>query len=827
MLRPSRKAVRCLLLGVVVVAGVCVSGTQLRSASPQEQAKAASESAATQRAVVNKYCVTCHNERLRTAGLTLDKADLADIGSDAATWEKVLAKLRTAAMPPAGMPRPDPAAYASLTNYVETALDHAAESKLQPGRVSVHRLNRAEYINAIRDLLGVDVNVEALLPADDSGYGFDNIADVLSVSPMLLQRYLSAARKVSRLAVGDPGIPTDVQTYDVPPLLMQDHRMSEDMPFGSRGGIAVQNNFPLDGEYVMKIRLQRSGAFHDQDILGISEPRQLEVRLDGERLKMFTIGGKYPPSPPGMRKTGDEAIYYRTADSSLELRFTAKAGSRLVAVDFPDETVESEGGLQSRAAAFRFLNKRAEDVSPYVAKVTIEGPYNAKGATDTPSRRKIFVCHPAGSADELACAKKILSGLARRAYRRPVTDGDVQALLGLYQKARQDGDFEAGITRALQGMLVYPEFLFRIENDPPNLAAGTPYKISDLELASRLSFFLWSSIPDDTLLDAAARGQLKDPAVLEQQVRRMLADSRSKALVRNFAGQWLYLRNMRTVGPDPMAFPEFDENLREGFARETELFIEDNLREDRSVINLLNANYTFVNERLARFYGISNIYGSSFRRVTLSNDERKGLLGQGAILTVTSYANRTSPTIRGKWLLENFLGTPPPPPPPNVPSLKEQNAQSGAILTMRQRMEAHRANPACAVCHTRMDPLGFALENFDAIGQWRTTEGNTPINTSGVLPDGTKFNGPVELRKILLSHPEQFANTVTEKMLTYALGRGVEYYDLPSVRKVMRAAAPDYKWSSLIIGIVKSVPFQMSTVKTAVSQTLAMGGSKQ
>ncbi len=840
MRRPSREAVRCLVLGGVVVAYVCVSGTQLRSASPQDESRSKAQSqssnpsasnssasgASTQRAVLNQYCVTCHSERLRTAGLTLDKADIADVGSDAALWEKVLSKLRTAAMPPAGVPRPDPSVYASLTSYVETALDRAAESKLQPGRVSVHRLNRAEYTNAIRDLLGLDVNVESLLPVDDSGYGFDNIADVLSVSPMLLQRYLSAARKVSRLAVGDPSIRPDVQTYDVPPLLMQDHRMSEDLPFGSRGGLAIQHNFPLDGEYVMKIRLQRTGKFHDQDILGLSEPHQLEVRLDGERLKLFTVGGVYPPSAPGVRKTGDEATYYNTADSGLEIRFPAKAGSRLVGVDFLEETAEPEGGLQSRAAAFRYLNKRAEEVLPYVARVTVEGPYNAKGASDTASRRKIFICHPAESGDELSCAKKILSGLARRAYRRPVTDADVQALLGLYRKARQEGDFEAGITRALQGMLVYPEFLFRIESDPANLAAGTPYKISDLELASRLSFFLWSSIPDEPLLDVAARGQLKDPAMLEQQARRMLADSRSKALVRNFAGQWLYLRNMRTVGPDPETFPEFDENLREGFARETELFIEDNLREDRGVVNLVNADYTFINERLARFYGIPNIYGNNFRRVTLNNDERKGLLGQGSILTVTSYANRTSPTIRGKWLLENFLGTPPPPPPPNVPSLKEQSAQSGKILTMRQRMEAHRANPACAVCHTRMDPLGFALENFDAIGQWRTAEGNTPIDASGVLPDGTKFNGPVELRKILLSHPEQFATTVTQKMLTYALGRGVEYYDLPSVRKITRAAAPDYKWSSLIVGIVQSVPFQMSTVKTAVSQNLATGGSK-
>jgi hypothetical protein len=417
--------------------------------------------------------------------------------------------------------------------------------------------------------------------------------------------------------------------------------------------------------------------------------------------------------------------------------------------------------------------------------------------------------------------------LARRAYRRPVTDADVQALLGLYKKGRDKGDFEAGIMRALQGMLVYPEFLFRIERDPPNLAAGSPYKVSDLEMASRQSFFLWSSIPDEALLDLATRGQLKDPAVLEQQVRRMLADSRSKALVRNFAGQWLYLRNMRTVGRDAVTFPEFDDNLRDGFARETTLFIDDNLRADHNVLDLLNADYTFLNERLARFYGIPDIYGSSFRRVSLGgNDERRGLLGQGSILTVTSYANRTSPTIRGKWLLENFLGTPPPPPPPNVPSLKEQSPEAGKVLTMRQRMEEHRANPACAVCHNRMDSLGFALEHFDGIGQWRTAEGNTPIDASGVLPDGTKFKGPVELRKILLSHPEQFATTVTEKLLTYALGRGVEYYDLPSVRKIIHGAAPDYKWSSLILGIVRSVPFQMSPVRTAETQTQAMVGSK-
>ena len=693
--------------------------------------------------------------------------------------------------------------------------------KLQPGRVAVHRLNRAEYTNAVRDLLALDVDVQWLLPADDSGYGFDNIADVLSVSPVLLERYLSAARKVSRLAVGDPKIRADVQIYEVPPLLEQDHRMSEDLPFGSRGGTAIHHNFPLDGEYIIKVRLQRSGKFHDQDIMGISEPRQLEVLVDGQRVKMFTVGGAFPPSAPGVRKTPEEAKYYTTADAGLEVRVPLKAGPRLVGVTFPGENTMPEGGQQSDMMAFRYLNKRPEEILPYVARVTIEGPYNSKGAAETASRQKIFACHPAGSQDETACAKKIISTLARRAYRRPVTDADVQAALGLYEKGRKAGDFEAGVMRALQGLLVHPEFLFRIQSDPANLAAGTPYRISDLELASRLSFFLWSSIPDDQLLDVATKGQLKDPVMLEKQVRRMLADSRSNALVRNFAGQWLYLRNMKTVGPNAEIFPDFDENLREGFARETEMLFEDSLRNDRSVIGLLNADYTFLNERLAKFYGIPKIYGNEFRRITLADETRRGLLGQGSILTVTSYANRTSPTIRGKFLLENILGTPPPPPPPNVPSLKEQTGEDGVVLTMRQRMEQHRANPACAVCHARMDPLGFALENFNAIGQWRTTEGTASIDTSGVLPTGAKFNGPVELRKILLSHPEQFANTMTQKLLTYALGRGLDSYDLPGVRKITRSAAPDYKWSSIVLGIVKSVPFQMSTVRNGAQTQVA------
>jgi hypothetical protein len=795
-------------------------------------------SASPYRAVLDQYCVVCHNEQLRTAGLILDnKMDVANVSDGSAVWEKVVNKLRTRSMPPAGMPRPDNAMYDSFRAYLEAALDRAAEADPQPGRVAIHRLNRAEYTNAIRDLLAVDTNVESLLPIDDSGYGFDNIADVLSVSPMLLERYLSAAGKISRLAMGDPNIRPALDTYNLPELLMQNDRMSEDLPFGSRGGIAVRHNFPLDGEYAIKVRLARAP---DDHILGLAETHQLEVRVDGASLKMFTVGGEHlDKSKIGSdvslkdsnNKDPERDQYELTADAGLEIRFQAKAGRRLVAVYFLSETSEPEGAMQAQMSGFYAVRKiiyRGGAGGPAVARVTVSGPYDPKGLGETPSRRKIFACRPAGSTDELPCARKILSALARRAYRRPITDHDIEVLINLYEAGRKEGGFETGVGAALKGILISPKFLFRIEREPANIAPGTAYRISDLELASRLSFFLWSSIPDDQLLDLAAAGKLKDPAVLEQQVRRMLADSRSKALVTNFFGQWLYLRNMQRVTPNPVAFPDFDENLREAFEQETELFLESNLREDRSVLDLVNANYTFVNERLARFYGIPNIYGSHFRRVTLTGNERRGLLGEGSILTVTSYANRTSPTVRGKWLLENILGTPPAPPPANVPSLKEENSENGKVLTMRERMEEHRKNPACAGCHGGMDPLGFALENFDGIGEWRNSEANIPLDASGVLPDGTKFEGPAGLRNVLLSHPEQFATTVTEKLLTYALGRGVEYYDAPAIRKIAReAAGGDYRWSSLVLGIVKSTPFQMRTnkpqelgiVKTMVSQS--------
>lgn len=799
--------------------------------SPGAASTASTSTAAPYRAVLNQYCVVCHNEQLHTAGLVLSKLDVANVPEGAETWEKVIGKLRTGAMPPVGMPRPDKATYDGLAAYLETALDQAAVAKPNPGRVAVHRLNRAEYTNALRDLLAVDVDVESLLPVDDSGYGFDNIANVLSVSPMLLVRYMSAAGKVTRLAIGDPNVLPNLETYDLPYLLPQDERMSEDLPFGSRGGVAIRHNFPLDGEYLIKIRLQRAGIEHDRQIIGLSEPHQLDVRVDGERIKLFTVGGQpnhTEKSQPSATDSQKKAFGYdfRTdsSDANLEVRFAAKAGERVVDVNFVNDSWEREGVLDSPLAEFRLLDKSSEgrsdspgteEDSPAVAQVSISGPYNPKGLSETSSRRKIFICRPANSADELACANKILSALARSAYRRPVAASDLQPLLNLYKVGRKDGDFEAGIAMALQRILVSPEFLFRMERDAASVVPGTAYRVSDIELASRLSFLLWSSIPDNQLLNLAAAGKLKDPAVLERQVRRMLADPRSNALVTNFFGQWLYLRNMPGVHPDQDAFPEFDESLRAAFEQETQLFLESNLREDRSVLDLLNADYTFVNERLARFYGIPDVYGSHFRRVSLSgHEERRGLLGQGSILTVTSYANRTSPTIRGKWLLTNVLGTPPPPPPPDVPSLKE-TPPNGKVLTMRERMEQHRSNAACAVCHAQMDPLGFALENFDGVGEWRaTSEAGSPVDASGVLPNGLKFNGPAELRNVLLSHPEQFAKTVTERMLTYALGRGVEYYDQPAIRKITREAAPNnYQWSSIILGIVNSVPFQMRMTK--------------
>ena len=768
-----------------------------------------------QRALLDQYCVTCHNETLKTADLMLDKMDIGDVSEGAAEWEKVVRKIRTRQMPPPGMPRPGNAAYDSLAEYLEAELDRSAATDPNPGRPVIRRLNRTEYANAIRDLIALEVDSDALLPSDESAHGFDNVGDALSVSPLLLERYLAAARKISRLAIGDSTIRPVFETYDVPSYLMQEQRTSEDLPFGSRGGVAIRHYFPLDGEYTIQIGLQRNARDY---IRGLGEPHQLDVRLDGARIKMFTVGGDNKGQSSGIFSSatqGDpeqEEYERNTAEAGLELRLPVKAGARVLGVTFLEKAPLPEGPLQPRLTQIEFAPFKGG--IPAIGSVTIGGPYNAKGAGDTPSRRKIFICHPSGnstSMDEAACAKKILSTLARRAYRRPVTDEDVQTLLRFYEAGRSESGFVAGIGMALERMLISPEFLFRIERDPEGVAANTAYPVNDLELASRLSFFLWSSLPDDELLELAERGRLKDPVVLEQQVQRMLADGRAKALVSNFAGLWLQVRNLRSVSPDPEAFPYFDEELREAFQQETELFLESMLREDRSVLDLLNADYTFLNERLARHYQIPNVYGSHFRRVTLAgeNENRRGLLGQGSILTVTSYANRTSLVLRGKWVMNNILGTPPPPPPPDVPFLKEQS-KDGKILSLRERMEQHRTNPSCASCHVVMDPLGFALENFDGIGHWRTDDGDSPVDSSGMLPDGSRFEGPKGLRKVLLDKEEQFVHTVTEKLLTYALGRGLEYYDAPAIRKIMREAAPnDYRWSALVRGIVRSTAFQM------------------
>ena len=777
------------ILGWIGIALVGVSSFQ--AARPQSLSPIPSHASA-QRAVLDRYCVVCHNEQIRTAGLALDTLNVERISEGAPVWEKVLRKLRGRAMPPAGMPRPDEATYDSLAHYLEQELDGAEPNS---GRPVLHRLNRAEYTNAIRDLLALEIDGASLLPADDSGYGFDNIGAVLSVSPMLLERYMSAARKITRLAIGDHGGRPDSETYEVPRFLGQKDRTSEDLPFGSRGGIAVRHFFPLDGDYLIKVRLKTS--YDGSSVLGLTQQHQLDIHLDRRKVGEFRVGGA------GMGAPRTSPVGEKAPDAHLEVRVpVGAAGPHVVGVSFLMETWAREQMIQPTFASM-------EREEPGVGTVTISGPYNARGPGETPSRSKIFVCRPAATQDEEPCARKIISTLARHAYRRPIAAEELPNLLSPYHTGHGEGGFEGGIEWALQRILVSPEFLFRIEQDPENIEPGTVYPISDLELASRLSFFLWSSIPDDPLLDVAAEGRLKDPAVLEGQVRRMLADPRSSALVSNFAGQWLYLRNIASVAPDLGEFPEFDENLREALQRETELFFESMLHEDHSIVDLLDADYTFLNERLARHYDIENVYGNHFRRVELSGEGRRGLLGKGSILTATSYANRTSPVLRGKWVLENILGTPPPPPPPDVPALAETTGDDKP-LTMRQRMEAHRANPACASCHAQMDPLGFALENFDAIGGWRATEAGSPIDASGALPDGTQFEGASGLRSILLERREEFVMNVTEKLLTYAMGRGVEYYDAPAIRTIMRESAPsDYRWSSLIMGIVKSTPFQM------------------
>ena len=721
-------------------------------------------------------------------------------------------------MPPAGRPRPDKPTFEAFLTWLETELDREAAAHPNPGRPADHRLNRIEYSNAIRDLLALDIDAGSLLPADESDHGFDNIADVLSISPTLVERYILAAQKISRLAIGDPEIGPGIETFNILSSLRQDERMHEDLPYGTRGGALIRHYFPLDGEYIVKIGLGRN--YTNSTIRAIDTREQIVVLLDGAQVTRFNIGDecvgsqepKCLPSTTGYRTP----VYELTADDALQVRFVAKAGMHSLGVAFVKKGAVPEGPRPTLLPP-RHSSSTYEAPQMDMEYVRLEGPLNATGPGDTPSRRQIFICQPARPSEEESCAKKILTTLARRAYRRPVADVDVEPLLQSYRSGRSEGNFETGIQAALERLLISPPFLFRMELDPANLEPGGVYRISDLELASRLSFFLWSSIPDDELLDVAARGKLKDPNILEEQVRRMLADARATALVKNFGGQWLFLRNMKAVDPDPNKFPDFDDNLRDAFQRETELFLESQMREGRPVTELLTANYTFANERLARFYGIRNVYGPHFRRVQ-TDSRRAGLLGHGSILTVTSYATRTSPVLRGKYLLDNILGAPPPPPPPNVPPLKETGEQGEPTASMRERMEAHRQNPVCATCYQRMDPLGFALENFDAIGKWRTTESHVAIDASGVLPDGTKFGGPDEFRAALMAHADEFVRAFTEKLLTYALGRPVQYYDMLAFRAILREAAPsDYRWSALIMGIVKSSPFQMRNGQEVVT----------
>jgi hypothetical protein len=729
----------------------------------------------------------------------LDKVDLDHVAEGAETWEKVIRKLRGGMMPPVGRPRPATDDLYKMISWLETSLDRAGAAKPNPGRATIHRLNRTEYGNAIRDLLSLEIDVADLLPADDESNGFDNIADVLKLSPSLLEQYLSASRKISSLAVGNPSTPTVTQRYAIAPDISQEDHI-EGLPLGTRGGMLVRHNFPLDAQYDFRVFLLRNIVGY---MKGLEWPHELEITIDGERVFIAPVGGE----EDNKMSDANFAAAADTIDARLKSRISVRAGLHDVGVAFiRKNSAEYDEPLESHTRDHDLQNMNG---IPLIERMDITGPYDATGPGDTASRRRVFSCKPANAADELSCAKKILSTLARRAYRQPVSDGDVDLLLNFYQSGRKTGNFETGIESALSFLLTAPKFLFRTESDSANVAAGGIYRVADIDLASRLSFFLWSSIPDDELLNLASQGKLKDPAVLDQQVKRMLADRKSDALVRNFAGQWLYLRNLQSVQPDGHEFPNFDDNLRQAFRRETEMFFESIVRENRSILDLLTANYTFVNERLARHYGIPNVYGSHFRRVTLADQTRMGLLGQGSILTVTSYPNRTSPVLRGKWILENILGTPPPPPPANVPPLKE-NDDNSKPRSVRELMEEHRKNPACAGCHAVMDPLGFSLENFDGIAEWRTKDHSGPIDASGQLADGTKVEGPVTLRQALLKHPEQFAGTVTEKLLTYALGRGLEFYDMPVVRGIVKdAARNDYKFSSLISGIVKSTPFQM------------------
>jgi hypothetical protein len=831
----------CLVLAITFT----IVAAQTAPAPQAPQATAAIPS----KAFISTYCASCHNQRLKTGGLALDTMDLADVEPHAATWEKVVVKLRAGLMPPAGMPRPPQPVIDDFALSLEASLDRVAAMHPNPGRTETfHRLNRAEYENAIRDLLALDIDATPMLPTDEISYGFDNIAGVLKLSPLLTERYLNAAQKVARLALGTPAPPIG-EFYRIPDQLDQDVRL-EGMPVGTRGGVLANFFAPREGEYDIKARLGRG---IDNDIPHFIGEQHLEISVDGERVHVFTLADtpgealnierqvfKAPGAAGAARRqiavdaNGDPipdeaAIARRSADDDWEIRVPLTPGAHEIRATFLMKTGAVSEGYR-KPFLKPYIGRGPTDAretreGAALRSLEVMGPLNPGGPEGSSSRRRVFVCRPTKAAEEGACATRILSTLTRRAYRRPVTDEDLAPVMEFYAKGRENArlredasawqaaDFDAGIELALQRILVSPSFLFRTEFDPGAAATGpSVYRISDVELASRLSFFLWSSIPDDELLDLAIQGKLHTPAVLERQARRMMADPRSEAFTANFAGQWLSLRRLPDIVPDPYLFPDYGDTLALAFRKETELFFDSILREDRPALELLTANYTFVNERLAQHYGIANIKGMNFRRVMLAEDSpRIGLLGKGSLLTVTSLPNRTSPVVRGKWILQALLGAPPPDPPPNVPALAENGNQITKVHTTRERLEQHRANAVCASCHKLMDPLGFALENFDAVGKYRTVDENfLPIDNSGVYADGTRIDGLPGLRKVLLGHSTQFLTNVTQTMLTYALGRGVEYYDAPAVRAILRdASAQNHRLSSIVLGIVKSVPFQM------------------
>jgi mono/diheme cytochrome c family protein len=760
------------------------------------------------KALVDRYCVTCHNDRLNTGGVSLQAIDFADPWADRSVLERAVRKVRVGAMPPQGAPRPDKAALARFAGTIEAIFDRDAQAHPDPGRAILRRLNRTEYANAVHDLLAVDVDVSTVLPADNSSFGFDNIGDVLAISPVLMERYLTAARTISSTAVGDAAeIGAVDDTYRTKPDLSQGDHI-EGLPLGTRGGLVVTHSFPLDAEYRFTIHLRQTTL---NNVVGLEYPHEVVLLIDGREMHRAAIGG-----------LDDLTLSFRNSQAASEIldarlgaRLRLPAGPHAVGATFVAKTSALRAGLLQPILRTTFDGQDYTGI-PHIERLVITGPFDATGPGDTPSRRRIFICRPSSprQGDEHACARRILGTLAARAYRRPLDDRDIGTLLRFYDEGRRGGSFDTGVELGLRRILASPDFVLRIERDPAGDAPGSVHAVSDVELASRLSFFLWGSLPDVELMQVAAAGQLRKPAVIEAQVRRMLADPRSASLVDNFAGQWLYLRNLAHAAPVPTEFPDFDDNLRTSMIREVKLFVDSIVRDDRSVLDLLTARDTYLNERLARHYGVPGIYGDQFRRLTLPQDERRGLLGKGAILVVTSLASRTSPVVRGKWILDNIVGTPPPPPPPNVPALDEQGVAAGK--TLRARMEAHRGNAQCATCHRMMDPIGFALENYDAAGRWRTRDGAAQIDAAGTLMDGTAVDGPSSLREALTKTPDTFVRTMTEKLMTYALGRGLDASDMPAVRQVTRAMADaNLRFSSMVLGIVRSVPFQMRRTRAA------------